>query len=71
MVFYHVQLGPLLITYLQDRLCSLVASADPLELHKSLQDKAKQHLPHSNDLMREKKWNHIKKADSDINDNVQ
>lgn len=55
MDFYHLQFELLLITYLQDRPCSLVASADPLELHRSLQDKAKQHLPHSNNLMYEKK----------------
>lgn len=69
-------LQSLLIAYLQDRWCSLVASADPLELHKSLQDKAKQRLPRSNDLRRgETNWlnkqkhnKHIGKTDSIMNE---
>lgn len=48
---------------------SLVASADPLELHKSLLDKAKQHLPHNNNLEK-KRLIHIRAADFHINDIV-
>lgn len=56
MDFYHVRFSSLLKIYLQDRPYSLVASANPLELHKSRQDKAKQDLPHSNGLMHEKRF---------------